>query len=296
MDQRKATVSVLASGILWGLISIFVRALSAAGLSSLQITTVRMVVGAAGMLLVLLMRDRSKLRIAPKDIWMFFGTGVVSVVFFNLCYITTMQRSEVSIAVVLLYTSPIFVMLMSALFFKERITRRKFIALAMTMAGSVCVAGLLGGGVRLSWGVLLTGLGSGFFYAAYSIFGRVALKKYDTMTVTFYTFLVAAVCTLPFSGPGKLASVAFAAPANLLWCLGIGFFCTILPYLCYSAGLAYMEASRAAILATVEPLVGALLGIFAYHESAGPVKLMGMALIFAALVLLSRKERIRAAA
>ena len=54
MDQKKATASVLASGILWGLISIFVRALSAAGLGSLQITTVRMVVGAAGMLLVLL--------------------------------------------------------------------------------------------------------------------------------------------------------------------------------------------------------------------------------------------------
>ena len=57
MDQKKATASVLASGILWGLISIFVRALSAAGLSSLQITTVRMVVGAAGMLLVLLAGD-----------------------------------------------------------------------------------------------------------------------------------------------------------------------------------------------------------------------------------------------
>ena len=104
------------------------------------------------------------------------------------------------------------------------------------------------------------------------------------------------MCALPFSAPGKLAAVAFAHPANLLCCLGIGFFCTILPYLCYSAGLAHMEASRAAILATVEPMVGALLGILVYHESAGPVKLLGMALIFAALVLLNGREKVKAAA
>lgn len=291
MTQTKATLSVLASGILWGLISIFVRALTGAGLNSLQITTVRMIVGALGMLAVLLVTDRRKLKIALKDLWMFFGTGVVSVVLFNMCYFTAMQRSEVSIAVVLLYTSPVFVMLMSALFFREQITVNKVIALAMTMAGSVCVAGLLGGSVHLSWSVLLMGLGSGFFYATYSIFGQVALKKYDTKTVTFYTFLVAAVCAIPFCGIGKVAAIAAVDPGSLFWCLGIGCFCTILPYLFYSAGLAHMEASRAAILATIEPLVGALLGILAYGESAGMVKILGMALIFGAVIVLNRKVK-----
>lgn len=297
LEQKKATANVLLAGVLWGIISIFVRGLSAAGLSSLQITEVRMIVGALGMALVLLIRAPEKFKIHPKDLWMFFGTGVVSVVFFNVCYFTAMQRSEVSIAVVLLYTSPMFVMLMSVLFFREKITPLKLLALAMTMAGSVCVAGLVGGSYHLSWLVLLLGLGSGFFYATYSIFGQVALKKYDTMTVTFYTFLVAALCALPFSGIGAIVTTAAASPLNLGCCLGIGVFCTILPYLFYSSGLGHMEASRAAILATVEPLVGALLGMIAYRETVSGVKLLGIALIFGAVVVLNLKpRRIKAAA
>ena len=287
MDERKAALSVLAGGALWGLISIFVRALTAVGFSSLEISCIRMLTGTAGMFLVLFFRDRSKLKISLRDIWMFIGTGIVSVVLFNVCYFSTIQRSEASITVVLLYTSPIFVMLMSALIFKERITVKKIIALSMTLLGCVLVAGLLGGRVRLTADVLALGIGSGFFYAAYSIFGQFALKKYDTMTVTFYTFLMGAIASVPISRPFRLFRMIEQQPKSILWCIGIGVFCTILPYLLYTAGLKHMEAGRAAILATIEPLVGALLGILAYHESAGMLKVIGMLLIFSAVILLN---------
>ena len=132
MSRVKATICVLAAGALWGCISLFVRQLDAAGLSAMDITYVRVLVGAIGMLAVILFVDRSLLRIRLRDIWMFIGTGVISVTMFNVCYFMCMTMSEASIAVVLLYTSPIFVMLMSALFFKERVTGRKVLAIACT--------------------------------------------------------------------------------------------------------------------------------------------------------------------
>lgn len=58
---------------------------------------------------------------------------------------------------VLLYTSPIFIMVISAIVFKEKITRNKLLALAMVFVGCVLVAGLLGGGYALTPTILLLG-------------------------------------------------------------------------------------------------------------------------------------------
>ena len=286
-----ATASVLGAGVLWGLISVFVRALTAAGLTSLQISAVRLVVGALGMALVLLVRDRSLFRIRPRDLWMFVGTGLVSILLFNACYFTGIQQGEASVAVVLLYTSPIFVMLMSAVIFHESVTPRKLVALVVTFAGCVLVSGVLGGGFTLTPWLLLLGIGSGFFYATYSIFGRFALRRYDPLTVTFYTFLVGAIGAIPLGNVSGALPIIMGDPATLAWCVGIGIVSTIMPYILYTWGLAHMETGRAAILATSEPLVGALLGILAYGESSDPLKLAGMALIFAAVVMLNVGER-----
>lgn len=290
MNRTKATICVLAAGALWGCISLFVRHLTAAGLSAMDISCVRMIVGALGMFIVVLVTDRSLLRIRLRDIWLFVGTGIISVTLFNICYFICMNLSEASIAVVLLYTSPVFVMLMSALFFKEKITGRKVAALVLTFAGCVLVAGLLGGSVHLTPLALGVGIASGFFYATYSIFGRKALEKYDTLTITFYTFAAGAIVSPLIANPGNIAASAAADPTLVLWYLGLGVLCTIAPYLLYTAGLAYLEPSKAAIFATVEPLVGSLLGIFAYGESAGPQKILGMVLILGAVVLANSEK------
>lgn len=285
--RQRATLAVLAAGSLWGIISIFIRHLNTVGLTALQIGAMRNILAAAATFLWLFLMDRSLLRIELRDIWMFLGTGIVSMVFFNWCYFTVIEISQASVAVVLLYTSPIFIMLLSALLFRERITGRKVLALAMTFAGCVLVAGLLGGSYTLSPLVILLGLGSGLFYGLYTIFGSVALRKYDTRTVTAYTFLFATLGGVAICRPHEAVQVMAAQPVSILWCLGMALVSTMAPYLLYTYGLSHMSNGRAAILVTVEPLVGALLGILAYHEPANPAKLLGMALIFGAVVLLN---------
>ena len=216
-----------------------------------------------------------------------------SLLFFNWCYFNAISASSMSVAVVLLYTSPVFVALMSALFFKERLTPAKLAALAVTFLGCVLVTGLLPLGQR-SVGpmTILFGLGAGFGYALYSIIGKFALAKYSSSTVTFYTLVFCTVFALPMADP-------LSIPARLngwqAWAgaLGIGVLCCALPYCLYTDGLRHVEAGKAAILATIEPFVATLLGILAYHEAVTPYKLLGMAAILGAVVLLNRPERSR---
>ena len=111
------------------------------------------------------------------------------------------------------------------------------------------------------------------------------------MTVTAYTFLLGALGSLPLGRPGAAVGILAASPRLLLPLLGIVVVSTVLPYVLYTWGLQRMDSGRAAILAAVEPLVGAVLGMAAYGEPHDAAKLAGILLILAAILLLNRKEK-----
>jgi len=285
MSNTLGPIMVCLAGICWGGISIFIKGLAGYGYDSFDIMCFRAWGSVILMFAYFIVKDRSLLKISFKDIWMFIGTGIFSLTFFTYCYFTSIVRSGAAIAVVLLYTSPIFVMLMSAVVFHEKITVKKIIALILTFIGCVFVAGLVGTGTSLSASALLLGLGAGFGYALYSIFAGFAVKKYSSLTVTFYTFVFSGIALPIFKNPIRLIS---GINLGLLpWIFGISLICTVIPYLAYTWGLGKMEAGKAAVLVTVEPLVGAVLGIVFYHEEADFFKIFGILLIFAAVILLS---------
>ena len=289
--KKLAAPSVILAGILWGVISIFIKKLSAAGFDSLQICLIRMIVAAISVFVFLLIKSPSLLKINIKDIWMFIGTGIISIVLFNSFYFYTMVNSEASVAVVLLYTSPVFIMILSAVIFKEKLTFKKLTALFSTVLGCVLVSGMLSGSHVLTTVTLFTGLASGLFYALYTILGKFALKKYNTATVTAYTFLFGLIGSVPLGKPSAMVSVISADYSLLLWCIGIGIISTTLPYVLYTFGLNRMDSGKASILVAVEPLVGALLGIFFYNESHDALKIIGILLILLSIILLSLPDK-----
>ncbi len=297
MSEQKATVSIIAAGVLWGCISLFLRPLSALGLSSLQIVAIRCCLAFLMLAGFLALRDPGLLRLRPRDLPVLLGTGLVSLLLFSWCYFGAIEASGVAVAVVLLYTSPVFILLLSAVLFREPLTGRKFLALALTAAGCVLVTGLLSSGDRIGLKALLLGLGSGLFYALYSIFGRIALRTLDTMTITVYTFFFAGIgaSVLSFFEGRPVSLSALLSPAGILSSLGIAFFACVLPYLFYTLGLSGVETGRAAILVTVEPAVGALIGFFVWREEITAQKLLGIALIFCSILLLARSGQKRPA-
>ena len=288
MRKARYTLSVIAAGVLWGIISIFIKGLNAADLSPLQILQLRAIIASIIMAPYLFITDKKLLYFSLKDIWMFIGTGVISLTFFSMCYFRTIIESGASVAVILLYTSPIFVILFSLALFKEKITAVKLTALIMTFVGCILVSGLGRDGSGITVKGFIIGLGSGLGYALYSIFSRYALKKYHVLTITFYTFLFSGLSIIPFSGLGLGSGIM--QPQLLLYGLGIAVFCTVLPYLFYTYGMTHLETGKAAILVTVEPLVGTLVGCCLYGESMTLIKAIGILLTFGAVILLGLKK------
>lgn len=287
MNKKTATISVILAGVLWGIISIFVNALTTYGFSSTEISFLRVLSCAILMLGFLLVYDKRLLKINIRDIWMFIGTGIVSLTLFSYCYFTTIINVEASIAVSLLYTSPIFVMLFSAVLFKEKITVKKIVAIALTVGGCALVSGMIGSGAKMGLKALLIGIGAGLFYALYSIFGRYATEKYHPFTITFYTFLFATIGFLFIVKPVNTVNSLMQAPKAILIVIISGILCGILPYIFYTAGLKRLDTTVAGVLVAVEPLVGSVVGIIGFKESANILKILGIVLILSSIVVLS---------
>ncbi|OCA90875.1 transporter [Bacillus sp. FJAT-27225] len=278
--KNKLPLILIALGAgLWGAIVIFVRGLAELGLSSMEIVTIRVAMAAILLAAIGLLRYRKELTIRVKDSWMFIGTGILSIVFFNWCYFTSLNNMDVSIAVILLYTAPIFVSILSYFIFKEKFTLMKMLALAGTFLGVIFVSGnSTGSHTDIGIVGLLIGIGAGFGYALYSIFGKIALRTYTTFTVTLYTFLAASVFLVPYTRIWEKAS-QLLKPEVLGYGLGLALFPTVLAYFLYTKGLEKTDSSLASIIATVEPIVATLLGVFMFAESTSIMQLIGSVVI-----------------
>lgn len=285
------TIFVIIAGVLWGAMGIFVRGLASCGLSSIEICSIRMITASLLMIIYFLLFNRGALRLKLKDIWCFIGTGVFSLTFFGYCYFTTIQMTSMSVAAVLLYTSPVFVLLLSAILFKEKITKRKLICVIIAIIGCAFVSGIIGGasGAGLSMAGILFGLGSGLGYGLYSIFGRYAINRgYGALTITFYSFLFSAIALLFLTNPIQIIQKIGTGNVNIniYYVIGTAIVVTILPYIFYTLGLTKIENSKAAVLACIEPIMATVFGFLVFHEVLNLGEIIGVVLVILAIILL----------
>ena len=281
---------IILAGCFWGSMGIFVRKLGIYDFDSIQIVSIRLTIAAIFFSLVLFIKERSGFKIAVRDIPLFLGLGFGSILFFTVCYFTAITMMPLSTAAILLYTSPIWIMLMSVVFFHEKLDGKKLTALFLAFAGCVLVSGISGEGMTIKG--LLVGIGSGLGYGLYSILGTVALRKYSPYTVTTYTFIFAAIGSWFICNPGDMLSKFSKAPDLgflILFCVITALITAVIPFLAYTLGLQSVEASKAGIIATIEPMVATLIGMIVFSEPLTLMSGLGILLILAAVVILNLK-------
>ena len=286
-------ILVLIAGVSWGLIGVFTKVIDVLGFTEMQMLFVKGVLATAVLFIITFFKDKKQLKLKNwKDIRYFVGTGIISFSFFSWAYMKAVNLTSLGVAAVLLYTAPTFVMLFSILLFGEKMTKTKGIVLLMTFVGCILVTGLLEGGAAvITWQGIGIGIAAGVGYALYSIFGTYAIRAgYGSLTISFYTFLMATVIMTFLVEPVAVVSEITEMGQ---WPLAISFalLTTVVPYLTYTKGLSGLPASKASVTATIEPVVAALLGIFVFHESVTMLKITGIVLVLSSVVVMSRQEQ-----
>lgn len=298
MESRRSeaggTALVLLAAVLWGSLGVAFSLQGSMGTPPLVIAFWRALVAAVAMVLGLAVARPAALRIHARELPFFAAYGLLSVSVLFYIYPIAVGGSSVAVAAVLLYTAPAWVVLMGALWLGERLTGRKILALVLCFAGTALVAGVGEPGALKGTPVgLLAGLGSGLAYATVSLFGRLAPARYEATTLTTWMLLAGtAFLALPAAAdlPALLEPWRSARGVGLL--LYVGLLPTAGSYLFYTMGLRRLgDAGRASIMATLEPFVGAALGLLVLGQALSPAQGLGGALVLSGVVLLQLRKR-----
>lgn len=282
--SKKSYIYIITAAILWGGISIFLKLLYTSGMTQTDAMAVRFTFASLFIILYALIFNRSAFKIKLRDIWCFFGSGVISLFSFTYCLFSSMRYAGVAIASALEYTAPMFVMIMSVPLFGEKATKNKIISAILTIFGCALISGLSATDGIHPLGVLF-GILSGIGYALYSIFGRFAINRgYSSVTITMYTFLFAMPPAIILSDLSNITQ-AITTPSGIFGTVGMSIICCVLPYTLYTLGLKGAENSRAVMLTAIEPAVASVLAFSIYGEPLGAIKLIGIAFILLGIVL-----------
>ncbi|MGD9332003.1 MAG: EamA family transporter [Desulfobacterales bacterium] len=280
----KGYMYIFTAAALWGLIGPFAKLAFREGLAPLEVAFWRAAL--AGLCFGTQAVWQRQTRVVAADLPALGVFGLTGVFLFYGSYQLAVQRGGAALASVLLYTAPAWVALMAVFFFREKMNGIKWMALVATLAG-VALVSIGSGGVRGSTagqlaGAVFFGLVAGFCYSLYYIFGKYFGGKYSAATVFLYILPLGAVCLLPW--------VSFAPKSGLAWLAlaSIAVLCTYGAYHCHYAALRYLEAGRAAIAATLEPVVAAVVAFFWWGEFFSPAGYIGSGLIITAVILTVR--------
>lgn len=288
MEKKAFYASLIViAACLWGVIGVFSSELEADGFTSIQVTEVRCAVTAIGLLIVILIRDRSLFKFVPKDLLMFIAASAFFMAYNILYFQEIAIGCPLSMVSILLYTAPFFVLVLSVLIFKEELTVQKVLALIIAFIGCALAVGLVGGNDELNITGLWMGIGSGVTYALYTIINKSLLKKYDPMTLTFYAFGISALCLLPFADVMGIFDIAVNVEGSIFWMLGLGVLITLIPYFLYGCGLRGLDAGYVSVLALIEPMVATVAGFLMYGQAPTAMKLCGIVLVIIGVAILN---------
>ncbi|MEW6227636.1 MAG: DMT family transporter [Bacillota bacterium] len=276
----------LGAAVIWGSLGIFAKFIYKYDIDPVVLVSLRASIAFLTLLAALLVGDRGKLRLHRSDVLFFAVLGFVGVALNYMSYFEALKRTTATTAVILLYTSPVFVTLGAAIFLKERLTKAKVIALVVTFAGCFMVAGgydpkLL----ALNPAGTLFGLAAAITYGSYTLLSKQALKRYKSWTTVLYAFGFGSLFLLCFAS-GRLHQVRMLPTQAWILILGLAWGPTLVAYALYVLALHCIEASSAGVICMAEPASTAVLAFIILRERLTAWQLAGAALVLAGVFLI----------
>lgn len=288
MKKSQAYILIILSSFMFGTSGIFVRLLTPYGYSSMQMTAMRGIVSAVALSLFVLFTNKKLFKTNLKGFCLFALSGVFMFVtaFF---YYTAMEHTTVATAVVLMYSAPIYVLLFSVLFLKEKLTVMKAAAVAVMLVGMALVSGIAGGMEFNFWGVFFA-IAAGVTYAAYNIVAKIEMKQgNDPLTAMVYCYLIMGLLSGLCADVPDMVGLTLQDPLVLIpLILGIGLVTCAIPYLMYTVSLKKVPAGTASALALIEPMAAIVYSVVFFQEPLTWPLVIGIILILGAVFVISR--------
>lgn len=295
-SKIKGIVLALIGATLWGMMGIFSRGLGDAGFSSQDIAFLRCFCAGVVYLIWVGFTNPKALKVDGKGLLICAGYGMIAYSISFLCYSFSVSRIPVSVATVLMFMSPIWVILISVIVFREKIKLPKIIAVVLCLLGAVLTSNMIGSTVKLDLLGILAGMFNGFGVALQIMIPRYFSKRLEQDTILVYGFLSAALLLLFLSNPiGIVEGVLAPGGGTILFHIfGVGILCTMVANVSFVKSTKYVNTTTTSILSAIEVVVGCIVGLLIFNEYLSFLQILGAVIIVCASlgseILGSRKE------
>ncbi|RLC21440.1 MAG: EamA family transporter [Deltaproteobacteria bacterium] len=289
-DIRLGYVYTILAALLWAVSGSSAKFLFNSGISPFQVVQLRITIAAGIMLLWLLIRHPSRLKIAKKDILYFLILGTAGMAAIQFTYLFAISKINVAAAILLQYLGPSFIALYMVVFAHEKLSRTTMLAIAGATIGCYLLVGAYNLNVlSMNRAGIISGVLSAISFACYSLMGEYGMRRYNPWTVLFFAMFVGALTWNIFRPPLE----AFTHSYSLVqwgWILYIGILGTLLPFGLFLEGVNLIRSARASITATLEPITAGIISYFFLDEVMEPLQLGGGVLVIASVVLLQVRQ------
>lgn len=275
---------ILTAASCWGFIGIFSSFAFAEGVGPMEVAFWRALIAWLCFGTQALIRKETQVKL--RDIPLLVVFGVLAVFFFYVSYQYAVKTGGAALAAVLLYTAPAWVVLSSFLIYREKPGFGKISAVVLVIVGVALVSlgdvGVGEGSGSLGGIAIISGLVAGFCYSLYYTIGKYFSSRYTSANLFLYVLPVGLLCMLPF--------VEFAPKNSTAWTalLAVSLVSTYFANYCYYQGVKHLEAGKASITATIEPVVATVAAAVLLGESFSAAFYLGAVIIIAAVLITIR--------
>lgn len=279
-ESFKGYGEIIIAAVLWSLAGIFAKQIH--GMSAQSIIFYRVVFALVIFFIFILISGNLRIiELKDKKIYLLlFGILQAGTM---LTFFISLLKGSVSIAVLLLYTAPVYITILSPWLLKEKSTKKGIIALVLSILGILFIVDP--GNLDLAPIGILAGIASGIIYAFQIMISKYASSTYSGYAQAFWSFPVAIIILLP-AGTAPFNVVI----DNLGYLILLAIFPTILAVSLYFNGLKKVNAHSASIVGLIEPLSAIILSVLILHEQISILEIIGGALILAGVSLVTRDE------
>jgi len=286
VSKNLAYLFMALAATMWATSGTFTKLATGATATPMQITVFSVIITTIMVLIGVLIFDRKSFAVHRKDIIPLIVFSQITSTFFSTAWYFCVDRTGVATAVILLYAYPSIVTIASVFFLSERLTREKAIALPLTFIGCVLVAGAQEVG-EIEFDLIGIGLGiyTAVAGAVYYIWGKKFLDKYSANTVVLYMYIFSVPTLILMANPFSVAQTAL--PMDAWWYIFlIGLLPGAIAPVVSMLALRRIQASRASIVASIEPVVAVAIAYLVLTETITLFQGVGVSLVFLGVVML----------
>jgi len=291
INRIKPYLLIMCAAVLWASGGTTSKYLFNTGMAPYVLVQYRVSFSALVLLVYLLFFRMNSLKIKAKDLWLFIVLGAFGMGGVQATYLFAISKIKVAMAILLQYMAPFFIAIYSRLFFKERMDLWKVLSIFLAFAGCFLVVEAYSVSfLSLNSQGVIAGLLSAGFFSFYSLAGERLMRRYDPWTVLFYAFLFSALLFNILLTPKNIISWK----AEFRWWFSVAYiicFGTVIPFGLYFMGIEHLRTTRAAIVATLEPISAGFFAFVLLGEMLTIWQILGGILVITSIIIIqSRKE------